>query len=269
MVKILIFVPTYNCERQISNVVNKLCNLNYNAKALKLEFIILDNNSQDKTVESAITAAKQFPGKAIRIAVNKANYGLGGSHKVAFDLFLDSDHEILIIYHGDDQVDIKDLEKLFDLVQTSTFDCLLGARFMPKSKRQGYSIVRTFGNYAFLILYSIRFRHFVWDMGSGLNAYKKTFFGKFNVIELQSSMPDDLTFNNYLLIASYIKRVELKYFEMNWSEQGQVSNAKLLEQSLLILKGIIESITPERFIRKKRYNSSFKYKSKIVFEGKK
>ena len=51
------------------------------------------------------------------------------------------------------------------------YDCCLGSRFMKGSRIQGYSALRTFGNYGFNALFSVVARRKITDLGSGLNLY--------------------------------------------------------------------------------------------------
>ena len=68
-------------------------------------------------------------------------------------------------------------------------------------------------------------------MGSGVNLFKVKDLIAINVFTL----PDDLTFNNKLILALCQNKKKFIYFPITWSETNQISNAKLLNQALKII----------------------------------
>ncbi|HBQ4537127.1 TPA: glycosyltransferase, partial [Escherichia coli] len=131
--KILLFIPAYNCEKQIPRVLNQCLNIN----EIINEIIVVDNQSTDNTLIAASEEAKNIE-TPVTIVRNNDNYGLGGSHKVAFQYALDNKFDYIIVLHGDDQGTLSDLLPLITEGKHRDKDCLLGARFMPKSKLEGY-----------------------------------------------------------------------------------------------------------------------------------
>ena len=81
--------------------------------------------------------------------------GLGGSHKVAFQYAVQHNFDYLIVLHGDDQGDIRDVLPLVHSGRHRKYDCCLGSRFMPESRIKGYSTLRVVGNYGFNWLFSL------------------------------------------------------------------------------------------------------------------
>ena len=62
--RILVVIPTYNCEKQISRVIRKISGLDLNYIH---EIIIIDNLSNDGTISTALTAVKELQMNKIRI----------------------------------------------------------------------------------------------------------------------------------------------------------------------------------------------------------
>lgn len=80
--KILVFIPMYNCEKQIVRVLDQL---NGEIKKYISEAIIVNNRSTDNGEQAAIEKIKKMnAGFPIKVLKNRENYGLGGTHKVAF-----------------------------------------------------------------------------------------------------------------------------------------------------------------------------------------
>jgi dolichol-phosphate mannosyltransferase len=228
--RILAFVPMYNCEKQIGRV---LAQFDERVSAHVSELIVVDNRSSDGSVSAAMeTMRKGTPKLRVRLLQNDVNYGLGGSHKVAFDYALDQGFDYCVVLHGDDQGNIRDLLPLLADGVHRTHDCLLGARFMPDSQLIGYSRVRTLGNVALNLVYSIAARRRLYDLGSGLNLYAtRALRDRFYL-----RLADDLTFNYTLILASIARRWRMRFFPVSWREDDQISNAKLVRQGFKTLK---------------------------------
>jgi len=229
MHKILVFIPTYRCEKQISRVISQ-----FDLEAIKWvdTVILVDNQSIDKTIECGVEFGKKKLANCNFIALrNDANYGLGGSHKIAFQYALENDFDYLVVLHGDDQSDIKDLIPQLKAGNHLTSDCLLGARFMSGSSLKGYSGLRTFGNHVFNQLFSLVTRQSIFDLGSGLNLYRLEAFKDF----YYKTFPDDLTFNYVMLLASFHRNQTVRFFPISWREEDQESNVKLFSQAFKVL----------------------------------
>lgn len=225
----LLFIPSYNCEKQLPRVLKQITP---EIASYFDEIIIVNNRSTDHTEQIATTfkIPKSFP--KYKVLRNDHNYGLGGSHKVAFDYAIKHHHDYIVILHGDDQGDIKDLLPILKSKSYQSFDATLGARFMPQSTLKGYSKFRTFGNRVYNRLFSLVTHEHIYDLGSGLNLYKvsalKTnFYHKF---------PDHLTFNYCMILAHHYYHHKTQFFPISWREDDQKSNVKLISQALTVLK---------------------------------
>ncbi len=173
MDKILLFIPMYNCEKQILRVLGQLTE---EVCSYLSEVIIINNQSTDhgETVAWEYLASHSFP---VRVSLlrNNDNYGLGGSHKVAFDYAIKNRFDYVIVLHGDDQGDISNILPYLRNEKYRKYYCFLGARFMKGSQLQGYSGLRTFGNKVYDLLFSIGCGYKVYDLGSGLNMESSIF----------------------------------------------------------------------------------------------
>jgi len=226
--KILLFIPTYNCEKQIVRVMRQI---DYNVLKYVSEIIIVNNLSTDNTENIAVEYAKQYTDIPFTILKNESNYNLGGSHKVAFKYAIDNGFDYVIVLHGDDQANINDIMPLIVDKAYMNYDVCLGARFMKGSKLEGYSLLRTIGNYGFNTLYSIATGRIIYDLGSGINmfsisALKDRFYFK---------VSDGLGFNNCMLLIMCFKKFRIKFFPITWREKDQISNLKLWDFGLFNL----------------------------------
>jgi glycosyltransferase involved in cell wall biosynthesis len=228
--KILVAVPAYNCERQISRVISQFLSAKFRFE----ELLIIDNCSTDQTLNIAKAKLSLVNDSRIRLIQNSKNYGLGGSHKIAFNYCQNRKYDGVVILHGDDQGRLSDFENLIKH-GLDNFDCYLGARFMKESRLLGYSNLRIAGNKIFNLLFSLCTSRRVFDMGSGLNYYNSNLFNDSSFMEL----PDDLTFNNAHLLFLIWQNKRIKFFPISWREEDQISNAKLYSQFIKIVKHLI------------------------------
>lgn len=229
MNKILLFIPMFNCEKQIVRVLKQL-----DEEILKYisEVIVVNNRSTDQGENVAIEYCKDNNNLPIKVLRNDENYGLGGSHKVAFQYAINNNFDYIITLHGDDQGRILDFLPLLKSSRYEEYDCCLGARFMKGSKLIGYSKIRIWGNYGFNILFSLVVHKSIKDLGSGLNMYKvETLRNKYFI-----KYPDTLYFNDLMILASCYYKQKILFYPISWREEDQISNNKLWSFSCSLLK---------------------------------
>jgi glycosyltransferases involved in cell wall biogenesis len=250
--RILVFIPMYNCEKQIVRVMNQLKGP---IEDYVSEVIIVNNRSTDNGENKVIEKIKTLDTHLrIKVLRNKENYGLGGSHKIAFRYAIKNDFDYIIVLHGDDQGNIADFIPILDKGTHREYDCCLGARFMKGAKIKGYSKIRILGNYGFNMLFSIVVGDKVYDLGSGLNLYsvkslKTNYYAKF---------PDTLYFNDCMILAYCYYKQKMMFYPISWREDDQVSNNKLIKFSMSLLKMLLNYIK-----NRKKYMQS-EMRSKII-----
>jgi dolichol-phosphate mannosyltransferase len=258
--RVLLFIPMYNCERQIPRVIAQL---EPEIRALLSEVVVVNNRSTDGSEAAAVAALKGMPDLSSKVLRNDANYGLGGSHKVAFDYAIANNCDYCIVLHGDDQGDIDNIAPLLRDGAHRQVDCLLGARFMPGSHLQGYSWFRTFGNHVFNLLYSIASGVRIYDLGSGLNLYAVRALSDRAYLR----HADDLTFNYHMILHSIAAGWRMRFFPITWKEDDQISNVKMFRQSLRVLAIVRDYAFSRRRFLQKNYagQPDARYTSTVVF----
>lgn len=227
--KILLFIPAYNCEKQIGRVLGQL---NHKVLSYISEVMVVNNRSTDNTEKVVLDFIEKHPDMPVKLVRNTENYGLGGSQKMSFMYAVEHGYDYVCMLHGDDQGNINDFIPMFEREIHTKHDCVLGARFMRGSKLQGYSRFRTFGNIVYNFIFAIVTKQRIFDLGSGLNIYKTSmlkdkFFEKF---------PDNLMFNYVMILASHYYKHDLIFYPVSWREEDQVSNVKMMNQAITVLK---------------------------------
>lgn len=243
MEKILVFIPAYNCEKQVIRVLDQIDD---QVRPYIDQVIVVNNRSTDGTEEAVRQYADENRDLNLRVLRNRANYNLGGSHKVAFSYAIENDFDYVIVLHGDDQANIKDLVPVLEKGKHRDHDCLLGARFQKGADLIGYSKFRTFGNRVYNMIFSVILGKKIHDLGSGLNMYnvemlKDEFYFKF---------PDKLTFNYCMIMAADYYKHDIEFFPISWREEDQVSNVRMTSQAINVLSMLFKyAIKKEKFIK--------------------
>ena len=253
----------YNCEKQIVRVLSQ-----FNEEILSYisEIIIVNNRSTDNGENVVINFLKsrRFPVK-VSLLRNDENYGLGGSHKVAFQYAVKNDYDYIIVLHGDDQGSIENILPYLKDRSYLNYDCFLGARFMKGSRLQGYSKFRTFGNYVYDFLFSIGTHQKIYDLGSGLNMYKVESLKN----EYYFRFKDNLMFNYCMVLSQAYYKLEVKYFPILWREDDQVSNVKMVNQAITVLKMLFSYMGDRKdFVNSEHRDKVIeRYSAQVVFSN--
>lgn len=240
----LLFIPTYNCEKQIPRVLETLT---ADSAQWFEQILVIDNRSSDETLNVCKRVLSSHPLKSkIALVRNVENAGLGGTHKNAFDYAIEKDFDYVTILHGDDQGSIQDFQKTFAAVDDES--SYLGARFHRDSVLVNYSRTRTAGNLVFNAMASLITRRRIDDLGgSGLNTFHVKSLSKLNY----HYYSNDLTFHVYLLLDATSKRQSIRFVPISWREEDQLSNAKVFRQGLKLLKILMKFLSgqpPQAFV---------------------
>ena len=228
----MLFIPTYNCEKQIIRVLQQLSPFHI---SFFKEIIIFDNRSTDMTRDVAGDYITRN-GLPIKIVLNDQNVNLGGTHKIAFRYAIKNGFTYCVVLHGDDQAKLGDFDNIFKEGLYLNSDFILGSRFSVGSVRINYSIVRTLGNIFFNILASLRYKTCISDFsGSGLNIFSLDAIRKIGV-ERINTYADDLTFPPFLLTDALKNKLRINFHPITWKEFDQSSNVRMIKQTITLFK---------------------------------
>ena len=256
--RILLFIPAYNCENQITRVLKQLDD----EVSKFIEGVIVVNNRSTDNTEKVVMDYIKHTDLNINLLRNCENYGLGGSHKVAFNYAKQNGFDYVIVLHGDDQGDIRDLLYILKNKTYRKYDCCLGARFKRGSALKGYSKFRTFGNIVYNMVFSVLLWMPVYDLGSGLNMYKVDIFKE----PFYYKFPDNLSFNYCMIMAANYYKQSIMFFPISWREEDQVSNVKLFNQASFVIKMLLSYfVNRNKFMSEDHRDKKYKgYNSDII-----
>jgi dolichol-phosphate mannosyltransferase len=249
--KNLLFIPCYRCAPQITRVLQSLENdLQYFD-----EIIIIDNVSPDETALKASRYIQDHKIPKTKVLINPANVGLGGSHKLAFQYAIQEKFDHVVILHGDDQGSLKDFRPLLEKMKVGSLSSFwMGARFHPYSSLKGYSIIRILGNLFYNGLASILSTRTIYDLGgSGVNLFPVRLLKAHSFL----GYANDLTFHVYLLLNAIKMGQSVNFRPISWREDDQISNVKLMAQSMKLLKILFHFFKDQKLLQDQ--SQSFEY----------
>ena len=106
-------------------------------------------------------------------------------------------------------------------------------------------------------LFSLFSKKKINDLGSGLYLIKVSVFNDNKYL----NFPDNLTFNYFLTLYMSKMNFNLVYFPISWREEDQVSNVKILKQTLELLKILyLFAFNYKKLFNRKNEREYFSYK---------
>jgi len=126
MVNVLIIIPTYNESENIIALLSRLDRVrNELSSSYKIDILIVDDNSPDKTVD--IAKSSQIQNLSVLSRVKKS--GLGPAYLAGFNIGLKGDYQFFVQMDAD----LSHMpEQLENLLEVASSKCLvIGTRWMP------------------------------------------------------------------------------------------------------------------------------------------
>ncbi len=119
--KVIVVLPAYNAEKTLEKTVNDI------SREVVDEIILVDDKSQDKTIELA---------KKLNLTVfaHAENGGYGANQKTCYKLALERKPDIIVMIHPDYQYDPKLIKNMVDLLESGYFDIVLGSRIRSRKE---------------------------------------------------------------------------------------------------------------------------------------
>lgn len=119
--KVIVVLPAYNAEKTLEKTVQDI------SREIVDEIILVDDKSQDKTVELA---------KKLNLTVfqHAENGGYGANQKTCYKMALERKPDIVVMIHPDYQYDPRLIKNMVDLIQTGYVDIVLGSRIRTRKE---------------------------------------------------------------------------------------------------------------------------------------
>ena len=173
--KLIIYLPAYNEEKQIRNVLLNLPEKLENIE--KIQYLVVDDGSQDRTKEYALESGAE-------VISHGSNRGVGASFYSAIEFALKNDTDILVSIDADGQFDSNEIPTLIAEIEENNVDMIVGNRF-SSGRPQNMSKIKYWGNKKIAQLISYISAQKFQDVSCGYRAYNReallrlNIFGKF------------------------------------------------------------------------------------------
>lgn len=131
-----IVVPSYNVEKYILNLMEKLIKVN---RLNQIEIIIVNDGSTDKTLELSNKCANSFP-DVIKV-INKENGGHGSAINVGIQ---EANGKYFKLLDADDWLNINAVDNLLPQLVSETADLIVSPYYEFDDKKHTYKIYNPF-----------------------------------------------------------------------------------------------------------------------------
>jgi glycosyltransferase involved in cell wall biosynthesis len=161
--KLIVFLPAHNEEKSIANVIRKIPREFH--PSVKVEVLIIDDGSRDRTVEIAKNAG------ADHIFSFEKNQGLGAAVRKGLELSFKMGADISVMIDADDEYPAEQIPEIVFPILIGESDYVMGSRFLGTIKGMKWN--RRLGNYCFTFLQSLLIGRWIYDGQSGMRAFSR------------------------------------------------------------------------------------------------
>jgi len=128
--RVAVFIVCYNAERHIEEVLGRIPDW---VSGKLAEVFVIDDSSQDGTVQRAVAAEWTHAGVPLRIFRTPYNQGYGGNQRLGFLYAIAQGFDIVVLLHGDGQYAPEFLpDILAEYSGPQGADAVYGSRFMTR-----------------------------------------------------------------------------------------------------------------------------------------
>ena len=236
--KILIFIPAYNVEKEITKVLNKIPKIVFNKYNTKI--LVIEDNSSDKTL-SIIKKVIKKKGDKIKIylIVNKKNKGYGGVQKIAFNYAIKKNFKYVIMLHGDNQYPANKILLLIKPLLTNKYDAVFGSRMINSinALKGGMPLYKYLGNIALTFFQNLVLSSNLSEFHSGYRSYKVSSLKK---IKFKSNT-NDFHFDTEIIIQFLKNNLKIKEIAMSTHYGNEISHLRSIPYGLNIVRSTLVS----------------------------
>ena len=201
-----IVIPCYNEQKTLRQTVGRVREIA--SDTLQLELLIVDDCSQDGSLEIARELANEFA--EVRSFHHEVNQGKGAALRTGFR---EATGDVVAVQDADLEYDPHDLRKLIQLIQDDKADVALGSRFITGGAHRIIYFWHSMGN---------RFLTFFSNMMTDLNlSDMETCYKVFRREVLQGIEIKENRFGFEPEIVAKVSRKNVRIFEMGISYSGR------------------------------------------------
>ncbi len=162
--KIALIIPCYNEEKGIGKVISNIPRKKLRDLGYKIDILVIDNNSADKTAE----VARDHGAKVIKETRQGKGYAVAtGFSKVP------KNADIVVMIDGDNSYAISEITRLIEPIESGFADVIVGTRLNGRLYNGAMTRFNRYGNWFFTFLTRVGYNTNITDVCSGFFAWKK------------------------------------------------------------------------------------------------
>ena len=221
---ISVLIPCFNEKKTIEEIVDRINNL----KNINIEIIIIDDCSNDGTVE---ILKNKIRDKVSKIIFNESNFGKGYSLKKGIEL---AKGEIILIQDADLEYDPNEYFKLTKPIIDGNADVVYGSRFIGGDERRILFFWHTIANKLLTLLSNMLTNLNLTDMETCYKVFKREILKNVNLKENGFGFDPEVT-AKVAKLKPKIYEVGISYFGRTYDQGKKIG----LKDAFIVLKCII------------------------------
>lgn len=196
-------MPAYNAEKTLEKTLNDI------PFTYVDEIILVDDNSNDNTIEKAKSITQNHPeitGNAndkdkvlMTIFKKESNGGYGSNQKQCYKMAIAHGADIIVMLHPDYQYDPRIIKYFVEFMSEGYFDVMLGSRIRSRKEAlsSGMPRYKYFANRFLSLVENLATSRVISDWHTGMRAYKKEVLESIDY----NQFSDDFIFDTQMMFA--------------------------------------------------------------------
>ena len=235
--KFLIFIPAYNVEKKIVNVLKKMRKNIFDEHFIHI--LIIEDFSKDNTKQTIENYLKtEINRNFISLIKNEKNYGQGGVQKNAFNYAIKNNFDYAIMLHGDGQYPAEKITEFISNLMNGDADAVFGSRLIyPKNAlKGGMPLYKFIGNKVLTTIQNLIIGTKMSEFHSGYRSYK---VNTLKSIKFERNT-NDFHFDTEIIIQMTKLNMVIKEIPMPTYYGDEVSHLKSIPYGINVLISTIK-----------------------------
>jgi glycosyltransferase involved in cell wall biosynthesis len=224
-----IVIPAYNEESTIELLLLSVIDANY--LGLKVEIIVVDDFSNDRTIDIVSDLAAKYP--SLKICKHNRNLGKGAALRTGI---YKANGDIILIQDADLEYDPKEYPKLLKPIVENKADVVYGSRFRSNKETRVLYFWHRVANGLLTLLSNMFTNLNLTDMETGYKVFRKDILGKVNLTEKRFGIEPEITAKVARIPKIRIYEVGITYFGRTYEEGKKIGIKDAFRALFVILK---------------------------------
>jgi len=212
---VTIVIPAYNEESTIESLILSVIDANF--LGLKVEIIVVDDFSYDRTFDIVSNLASKHP--SLKVCKHTLNLGKGAALRTGFDK---ANGDIVVIQDADLEYDPKEYPKLLKPIVENKADVVYGSRFRSDQETRVLYFWHRVANGLLTLLSNMFTNLNLTDMETGYKVFRKDILDKIKLKENRFGIEPEITAKIARLPNVRIYEVGISYFGRTYEEGKKI-----------------------------------------------